>query len=1150
MKKKIKTILAIYVLLLMLCVNKVKAINCEELELYAGSNSRYNFKAYMKYNGIYTPYEIYQLYDNYNTSATRYSIYCRNPGVTTGGIEISGQTYYCTKTVFDSTVFDSDDTSKIYDAGIINILKNGYSDKNPDFSKKANVEAYVATNLALRVFELLSPADTNGNNIHGLYYAHRYYANKWLDDKDVSNLLKEIYGETPDKFDEIYEVSSFTDESGNVITDTVEKKAKALFVDGMNAAKYYKENGAATLKGIDNKPLKEKEVVTVDDDGNRTYKTTLTYIFEADKFKSINPYIKIKFNCKNCSKYDVEVDYELLVNGKKVEYNSNTNIVNYLDGGSGKIEFKIIFSASSNNYKCDQLNYDLELEWFDKTIDVEAYEMYSSACNTSATCQYFYMLYAKDVSTKKTIDGTIELCSLTCKDLEELCTASNNKNSDACQQFVKKYGGDCAECTTYINNATCSENDSNIDIVEGYDVDTANCGTITEDNNLNVLQCIINNEDAANNSYKATNLISNEFCSVFCKEDYHFTLPGIQNTTSGRYFSLKASIKGTKTCYTSKIDDTNKFSSQLELAKQKTITAFNEWSKYNAIVNAEFVKLGTGNKIYKKTAKYVTYDEISNVGRQNNFYETYGSNSSSNCSLENCIDITYLDEYNAKGYEEKLKSAESDLNSAINNYIGIINRYNSCSGTNTVKYDMKLNDSKTDGWKMDYNYNPTISFWYQESYMNNAITKELESVGGIDISSVTQQLCTTDTNNSYKDCSNGWQSRINKNNTTSVFTCRQTSSGYECGKYDLVISKAKYVKQEITSSSEYITPTQFYSLYPTGEILVAEPEKGNEIDNGSELTNKLPVGLGTKQGVYTYTLKVSDLGEYYNNTKLGRIWGDKNSVVVNVLEKTEEGDSCTKEGALTATNNGAYVCAYKVNCPDCPVECDESGCINKDCKKNDCNVECEKCIYTNNSTNISYKPISPGNINASDREMGINWKYDKDSIRTALELKAYVTTQEIEEKGETIYEVDYEDNTVDIDKDFAIKIKLDSKMINKIKTYNEKYKNNGGYANNTLECYDYTQDGITYENIYCYSTFIDELLYDNSTKDNIKIVGNRIIGSDATSSDTQRKSLTQTSGYWTTWAESNSNKWTITTEMGIEYYKQNYYEIGIGPSWK
>jgi len=1186
-------------IILLLNINIVNAAECEELKMYANSDFWTKMGIYMNYNSKNVYYSLYKLKDS-NGSA--YSAYCRNAGVSAGK-SYDGETFYCDHTVFDAT--SEDEAVKLYDAGVVAILKNGYSTKNPDYNTLTSDQAYAATNVALRVYEMLWPdLNTNGNNNTGLNNAHKYYVNLWLDDPTIQTLLTQTVGSVRGKFSNATTVTSWTDSAGTIITDDIVNEAKSLLIKGLEGARYYKENGAASLKGVDQKPVKIKEPVVTDRNGQKTYKTSLTYTFEADKFKSSDAYIKINFNCVECATYGV--NYQLYINERRVGQDiSNINLVRYLTDGAGTIEFKIEFTASSNTYHCEALNYKVELEWFDETISVEAYDMYSAGCKSNVSCQHFYMLYANDVPTKKTIEDSVELCSLACKDLEAQC---NQGNREACEMFEEKYHSDCAECTTYIGNAVCSENDSEIDITEGYDVDTANCGNINEDNNLNVLQCVINNEDPAGNSYKATTegfekVMNNEFCSVWCKEDYHFVLPGIKEANSGRYFSLKTSIEGAKTCYTSKIDEYDTFEDKLEEKRKDVIDAWNEWNKWYQGLNGDYSDLDNPHTASDRSCNDWDYYDCSYTNSKGETVDSTCSRCVDRCDCYERYDgykrrwsyetYTYegstrdrsYTDYRDGGYaycgchsgggrdgtignivsaiNGDLRRAESSLKAAIKAYTDLINQYNACSGENTIEYyNLMLNSRTTNGWKMDYEYDPTISFWYQESYMNSVLTDELQTIGSVNIGGFKQSFCSADTNNAYKTCSNGWKSSIDKNDTTSQFVCKQSGNVYTCGTESMIISKATYVKQEMESSGEYITPTQFYTIYPTGAIVVSEAGNEDEIENSKELTNLLPVGLGTRQGVYTYALKVKDLGEYYNKSKLGRIWGDSDSVVINVLEQAEEGNSCTKEGALqssvkvdrTTIKDGVYVCAYKVNCPDCPVECDPDGCKRPDCPDNSCPVECDNCIYTNSSTNIGYKPITPGNINPNDREMGVNWNYNENSISTALELKAYATTTEIEKAGETIYDIDYEDTTTSVDTEFAMQVKLDTQMINLIRTYNDQYENGDGYANNTLKCYDYenSSDGKTYDNIYCYSTFIDHIIEEtggpNTTggSEKVKIVGGTRIFNEGE----RTPERIFNSGYWTTWSQANASSWTVTTQSGIAYYQKNYKEIGIGPSWK
>lgn len=1175
--KKVLSIIGLS-LLLNFNVSIVKADKCEELKMYANSNFDTRLSIYMNYNRtndtVNYNFNMYTLTEN---SAT-FSIYCRNAGVSAGK-SYDGEVFYCDHTIFDAT--SENEEVRAYDAGIVQILKNGYSTRNPNYNTLDGYQGYVATNIALRAYEMLwKNLNTNGNNNSGLSNAHKYFVNLWLDDPEIQDLLVESVGSVRDKFVYTYSVTSFTDASGANITTQIENEARRLLILGLEGAKYYRENGAASLKGVDNKPTKLKEPVTTDGSGNKTYKMSLLYTFEADKFKSNDAYINIGFNCANCTSYGV--DYTVYINDNNVGKNpQNINILDYLTDGSGTIEYKIEFSGTSATYHCEQLNYELNLKYFDETISIEAYDMYSSGCKSNYSCQHFYLLYADDVPTELTIEDDTELCSLTCEELEQAC---DNGDQDACDRFQEEFGGDCAECTTYVNNMTCTKEDSEINLTEGYDVDTSACGTINEDN-LNVLQCVINNEDPSGNSYQATTegYIDNDYCKIYCKEDYHFVLPGVKAVNSGRYFSLEASINGTKTCYTSEIDENGTFESDLDIARKAVIDAWNEWNKWyrGSLTATESEErhatacCGGGSYTYINYYREWDFTQYNYNGGSYTDDEIIRNNGSANCECNlvsstcGTAPNTYFCRVCGTGscspedgdpneiestINSRLTSATSTLRAAIKAYTDLLNQYNYCSGINTIQYDIKLNYSDVTGWRMDYEYDPTITFWYEESYMNSVLTDELETVGSTSVGGFKQSFCTSDTDKTYKECSSGWKTSVDKGVTKSQFVCKESGNEYTCGTENIIISEAKYVKQEMTSSGSYRTPTQFYTIYPTGSIVVSEAGNSDNIENSKELTNLLPVGLGTRQGVYTYALRVSDLGEYYNNDKLGRLWGDSNSVVVTILE---DEDSCIEEGSLkdtvkvdnTVLSNGVYVCAYKVNCPDCPVECEVDGCKNPDCPDNYCPVECNNCIYTNNETNIIYRPITPGNINPNDKDQGVNWSYDDYEISTALELKAYATTQEIENDGENIYDLDFENPSVDTD--IAMKVTIDSTMINKIREYNDKYENDGGYANNSLKCYDFTNtDGEVYENIYCYSTFIDELLYDNKTKDKVEIIGNRIIGTSEDDSDTLRKSQTQTSGYWTTWSEANSSGWTINTTNGIVYYKSNYGAIGIGPSWK
>jgi len=1076
--------------------------------------------------------------------------YCQNAGLRSStscnNAYCTNEKFNCLQEIFDPT-FEVNNPSKIekmaYEAGVVNIVKSG---PELPIAIGTNVESsknYVATGIALRVYQLIwRHFDNNGlieSSSARYKWTHdvmKYYAKESMKkiNFNLLNYLEEqlvMKGVTgaisyeagaEDYADRYQMVSSDGVNQSNYIMNAVVTKVESA----LTASYQYLTNGVAniTYKG----PQK-----------NQTdNETKITYNFEYTKFNS-NPNIKVEFTCKNCDAYGVTVT--TAVKNASSTKNGNVHNISINKTGNGKFDYVITFK-SNNKDNFGSIDYDIKLIIYDKSISTQVFEIQDND-GSKSSLQKFYLLHLKDGAREIILNDSLNV---------------NPKTP----------------CTIHLENPTCSTSESNIVIKEGYQ----GCNS----QNSDILSCIINNKDVAGNSYQATNLPNNKYCQVFCKEDYHFTMPGQKSVDSGRYFSLEASISGTKTCYTSKIDKVQ-FEKDYEKARQDLINKYNTWSKLNAIVNAPFKYVkstgnhyNTGKKVeatcerdvylpdgrpaldmYKNPIKekydcsYCTYvsteschtDQykkdftykkcFANSNYCQNVHDvlTFGSatGTSSSCGSGSCSITTYTKDYNSKNYEGQLSTAKKNLDAAISYLEKLRLEYNSCST-----------------WNADYNLDPEIKFWYEESYMNNVIKDTLDSNGNVRETSKVISRCTNDTNNMYDECQSGWSGALQMK-LESKFVCYQSGNGYTCDWQNKEISQTLRMKYSITKEGNYKTPTQFYTIYPSGSIVVAEP--GKNIENATELANKLPVGLGTSQGVYNYALMVSNLGEYYNSDKLGRIWGASDSVVVEALQdgicdNEENKGSLTDNTTINNTNlnNGVYTCAYKVNCPDCPVVCDPNGCENPSCPNNNCPVVCDNCVYTNNKTNINYRPITSDDLNPNDRELGKNWDHDN-AINTALELKAAVTTKEIEASGNTIYDIDFNSNN---NSGFALKVTMDSKMISKIRAYNDKYEDEEGYLNNTLKCYDYKNpgDGKTYKNVFCYSTFLDELLTDNDTKNNIKITVDRPL------SESERKNY-KPGGYFTTWTLSNTNGWNISTEVALSY-KKNYGTSGvnIGPSWK
>ncbi len=417
-------------------------------------------------------------------------------------------------------------------------------------------------------------------------------------------------------------------------------------------------------------------------------------------------------------------------------------------------------------------------------------------------------------------------------------------------------------------------------------------------------------------------------------------------------------------------------------------------------------------------------------------------------------------------------------------------------------------------------------------------------------------------------------------NSTSSSNDEQGFTTISCQYYDNYILASVYESK--TAEITYTTPTQFRTLLPSG-IIVAPSE---DIDDSIELPEAWPLEFSGK-GVYTYKLYVQNLGQYDPKHptypgKYGRIWDSYNpngstnvydsEVVPNVVTKASQqgctGDSIHKPEGSTANTNGEYVCSYFVDCITCSSSCDpDKGiCYDPNCPTGSCPSSCDPnkgpCAFKG-ELNVSSIPFQPGEVNPNDRDLGPNWSWDE-NIETYLELKAYVTTKDIENNGngEDVFDVQFNDtigggsydSTSLLDNNYAIEIDLSRDVINWIKNYN----NGKTYADNTLSCYSYTtESNETYDGMFCYSTFIDKLISEFNTSDEVKvhINGNRPLTADERESFVHSN---QAQPWWTTWDQAVgstgiANRWITSGSISIDKSLLtigSYKEAGIGPMWK
>ena len=477
-----------------------------------------------------------------------------------------------------------------------------------------------------------------------------------------------------------------------------------------------------------------------------------------------------------------------------------------------------------------------------------------------------------------------------------------------------------------------------------------------------------------------------------------------------------------------------------------------------------------------------------------------------------------LDTYSNRDdiHKTNAKNAKENLEKAIKNYNKILSDYNSC----------------TTGWTTDFLFKQKLRYYYDENHGKNGSNytpyydliatdeykeKQYLTPDGNQEVKTTISVCTGNTDN-YYNCISGKNVYNSESELkdSSIFK----SVGYtvcdtnECKVVNESVSQARFVKKEVEKKQDYITPTAFYQIAANGKITVNGNYSGNKVQLEA-LINGLPVSTSTVGGG-NFRLMIEDLGEFYDEKEgTGRL--------IDFNGDREENSIAYNNGA--GTFDGNYECQYKSpckpkDCPNCTFECIGDSCEWKQCTGDSCDVACNGCIINLDELNIIHKTISTTNFHAANRTFGYNWitTSNLESLKL-LNKKAEKTISEIEEVNEMVY-----DKTGD-DSELAFSIKMTPDVINTIKEYNKKHTKDGGYINDSLTCYDATIDGKTYQNIYCYSDLIDELVdkYDDAITANNRLENN----------ESKRKSETGSSGYWTLWSG----------------YVYNESVLG-GPSWK
>ena len=435
------------------------------------------------------------------------------------------------------------------------------------------------------------------------------------------------------------------------------------------------------------------------------------------------------------------------------------------------------------------------------------------------------------------------------------------------------------------------------------------------------------------------------------------------------------------------------------------------------------------------------------------------------------------------------------------------------------------------------------------------------------------------------------------------------------------ITKVDYVRKTASSKGTYNTERVYYSMHDDGTISIKEtPEmkiENADIVDGLPVSINTPTGTYyyklTLNNIGSFYSEKDSLGRIFGTGK--SLSNEVRSEAVAKGNKAQVGKNeyaCTYEVNQNTCEDSQGNKHYKTECEKgenwekcqerlCPVSPKGPFCVEKSqsyyvcnnttydssckaknsreealaavgckvgeaCEQNfnccpNCKVECiGQCSITNNGSKkpeYDFRPVSPGNLFPTDRDIGYNWESNPDKYHNSLVArKAGDTITEITKRANDVSsENGSTDTTVE---DYTLKVTMNADMISKIKAYNKEQKS---YNNETMNCMDYPinitseatckEKGYTWQenkcilsNIFCTSSFIDQLINgDFGGSVNMKSLEGR-------TADIE-KFTTYTSPY----GVSNSDN-LITTNDYWTIYRFSTLDVNgdgipdVGPSWK
>lgn len=575
-----------------------------------------------------------------------------------------------------------------------------------------------------------------------------------------------------------------------------------------------------------------------------------------------------------------------------------------------------------------------------------------------------------------------------------------------------------------------------------------------------VQYCVLNGKDVLGNSFKMDdNQISsdNQYCAVYCREEYKMEMPGARFTESGRYFTLEpVKVNATRSCYATNADKNNdepqiniekyiedvinyqinilnaknailkaqEELKQAEAAEEKDVTACDKKVGVHGVVDSTNFNGYKADKnecdkltgICKLTRKTISTDSYKWGVTATEKEETQYDDKGVALNDKKCVADTSQEAY--------------DSRSAV---IAKINADKSQALTALIDAQTKLEKSiewmeECYKWENNLCLDPTVYFNYEEPY-NGEMTHEFQKISGsVSNGSATYHNSKTLPDRTYDINGGGTLENrdyvtCGRNENTDCALGIAGGGDSKAENISTLSSKLYYRKIISTGNGEYATGQEWSTQIPHGTV-VPSGQEGNVKKNYYYLGAVFPVALKTPYGVYKWTLDFKKIGMYNNGScNLGRLDnvlnGDKSKLQVTGAQNASSNSSLG--------SNLQYVCVYVIDCPDCNYECVGEHCFNPDCPDGDCPYECIDCIFDGDGDNFTYRTASVDELKKNtEREWGANWASEKGQF----------TKNEIEKQGEKAY--------IEADATFL----MTAENMKKIRDYN---KVTGNYVSEDLK---------------------------------------------------------------------------------------------------